>query len=217
MTDCVNTEVRDALPDLLHGRLGGLDTATMTAHVESCAECRAELALLRELRESAPFALRMDVARIASALPAYGGSASLSALPSRPARANAWRNLVVAASAALVVAIGGLAVANLERTPDDASVPVVASATPALVIAARETTAIANAPVSAPSQQAVKEPTRVSSTERAVASLSLVGGTHDLTESELETLLAELDGMQSIPAAEPQSVTLSVDDLEGRQ
>jgi hypothetical protein len=36
-----------------------------------------------------------------------------------------------------------------------------------------------------------------------------------LTETELETLLAELDGMESIPAAEPQSVTLSVEDIEG--
>ena len=52
MTECINTEVREALPDLLNGRLSALDTATMNAHVESCAECRAELELLREIRDS---------------------------------------------------------------------------------------------------------------------------------------------------------------------
>ncbi len=217
MTDCVNTEVRDALPDLLHGRLSGLDTATMTAHVESCADCRAELALLRELRTSAPFAPRMDAARIASALPAYGGVAIVIAPTSRPARASAWRSLTLVASAAIVVALGALAVTNLRTAPDDASAPVVASAPPATVIAVPETAGAANAPLPAPSHPAAKVPTRAASTERAVASLSFVGGTHDLTESELETLIAELDGMQSIPAEEPQSVTLSVEDIEGGQ
>jgi len=54
MNDGVNAEFRDALPDLLHGRLNALDRATLTAHVESCADCRAELALLGEARASAP-------------------------------------------------------------------------------------------------------------------------------------------------------------------
>ena len=53
MNDCVNAEARDALPDLLHGRLSELDTATMKAHVESCADCRAELELMRAVRSSA--------------------------------------------------------------------------------------------------------------------------------------------------------------------
>ena len=73
MTECINTEVREALPDLLNGRLSVLDTATMNAHIEACAECRAELELLREIRGSR-IVPRMDAARIAAAIAPYGGS-----------------------------------------------------------------------------------------------------------------------------------------------
>ena len=73
MTECINTEVREALPDLLNGRLSVLDTATMNAHIEACAECRAELELLREIRGSR-IVPRMDAARIASAIAPYGGA-----------------------------------------------------------------------------------------------------------------------------------------------
>src|SRR3954470_9738009 len=69
MNDCMNAEVRDALPDLMHGRLSDLDKVTMGAHVETCADCREELRLLQEIRASAPIAPRIDVTRIVAALP----------------------------------------------------------------------------------------------------------------------------------------------------
>ena len=68
MSECVNAEVKEALPDLLNGRLSALDTATMNAHVESCADCRAELELLRQAKTSTLLAPRMDAAKIAAAL-----------------------------------------------------------------------------------------------------------------------------------------------------
>lgn len=217
MNDCVMTEVRDALPDLLHGRLSELDTATMMAHVESCPECRAELALLREVRSSAPLAPVMDAARIASSLPRYGGAAVMRALPAKPERKTTPRFAMLAAVAAIVVALGGVAVTSLRNANDEVPTSAVASATPSAATpstVAAETIAPAR---SALGQSVTKEPTRVAVTpaRKQVASLSFVGGTQDLSDSELETLLAELDGMETLPAAEPQSVTLSVEDIEG--
>ena len=216
MNDCVMTEVRDALPDLLHGRLSELDTATMTAHVESCPECRAELALLRELSSSAPLAPPMDAVRIASALPPYGGAATMRNLPAQPQKKSVLRFAVLAASVALAVAIGSVAVTSLRNSSGNsvssvaastAELPAITSSVPAVTVDPAQTTveSAANAPV----QVAVKP------IETQVASLSFVGGTQDLSEAEIETLLAELDGMETIPAAEPQSVTLSVEDIEG--
>lgn len=216
MNDCVNLEVHEALPDLLHGRLNELDTATMTAHVESCAYCRAELALLREIRASAPMAPRIDAARIASELPPYGGPAVLEHRQIAPARKSVWRYSLLAATAVVLVALGGLSIANLQSSADDAPTAV-ASTTSAPVVSPDPETRVGTV-AAAPAQTVEKQPGQGAPAPvsvRQVASLSLVGGTQDLSEAELETLLAELDGMETIPAAEPQSVTLSVEDIEG--
>ena len=50
MSECMNAGLRDALPDLLNGKLSELDSATLSAHVEGCLDCRSELELLREVR-----------------------------------------------------------------------------------------------------------------------------------------------------------------------
>lgn len=223
MNDCVMTEVRDALPDLAHGRLSELDTATMTAHVESCADCRAELALLREVRESAPLAPAMDAARIASVLPPYGGAAIVKHRPAEPVRKSAWRYSLLAVSAAAVFVIGGLTFSSMKKQTDGGTSNVAASTTSLPVAAPSEGSspipdATEGVVAPAPATTTTSGPARtIPSGEKQVASLSLVGGTQDLSETELETLLAELDGMDSIPAAEPQSVTLSVEDIEGGQ
>jgi hypothetical protein len=50
MTDCVNAEMRDRLPDLLHERLDVSVRAVVVSHIEGCVDFRAELAILREAR-----------------------------------------------------------------------------------------------------------------------------------------------------------------------
>lgn len=99
MTDCPNAEVRDLLPDLLHGRLEGDARARVEAHLRTCADCREELDLLRSLRDAAP-APRVDVGRIVAALPA-------------PRRRRVWNShLWQAAAAVLFMAVGGTAVVH---------------------------------------------------------------------------------------------------------
>lgn len=71
MRDCMKASVRDRLPDLLHGRLPASERAEVEQHVASCADCSAELDLLRAVRGAVPTPV-VDVERIVAALPRRG-------------------------------------------------------------------------------------------------------------------------------------------------
>src|SRR6476646_10419900 len=103
MTDCPNGDVRDLLPDLLHDRLAPAVRQEVEAHVRDCAECRNELALLRSMRSSLRRAPVVDVAAIASAIPAY-----------RTATRRTWGGWR-AAAAIVILALGGTSVVVLQR------------------------------------------------------------------------------------------------------
>ena len=47
MTDCPNVAMRELLPELLHDALSATDRVAVEAHLASCEDCAAELALLR--------------------------------------------------------------------------------------------------------------------------------------------------------------------------
>ena len=106
MRDCSNGEVRDRLPELMHNRLTGETLVVVRAHVVECADCRAELALLEQLR-SAVAPPRLDSSRIVAKLPRYR------AVPAwrRALHSAQWR-----AAAAVVLLVGGYAV--VKRTGD---------------------------------------------------------------------------------------------------
>lgn len=75
MRDCANAEMRDQLPGYVHGRLGAGARAGVETHVASCADCAAELELLRSIAGAMAEALGaratpVDVDRIVAALPA---------------------------------------------------------------------------------------------------------------------------------------------------
>ena len=103
MTDCPNAEIRDLLPDLVHGRLDAATRADVERHVRDCAECTAEVTLLRELRSAFHASPRVDVAAIVAAVPAYRKPAGRSLI--------GWR----AAAAITVLVAGGSSVAVLQR------------------------------------------------------------------------------------------------------
>jgi anti-sigma factor RsiW len=109
MNDCPNGELRDLLPDLLHDRLAPAERRMLEEHLRACADCRAELALLGDLRagmQRAPAISSASVDAIAAALPAYRA----------PARRGwsgraSWR----VAAAIVVLAAGGSAVGIVQR------------------------------------------------------------------------------------------------------
>jgi hypothetical protein len=70
MNDCGNAEMRDQLPDLLHGRLDELAYAVVAAHIETCVDCHEELELLRAVLSMAHARTpKIDIAAIVRALP----------------------------------------------------------------------------------------------------------------------------------------------------
>lgn len=104
MNDCSNVEVREALPDLLHGRLDEITRRRVSSHLEECADCREELALLRDVRAAlAARAPGIDGQRIVGAIAPYR----------TPSRAFRWWRV---AAAAAVLLVGGGTVGVLSRT-----------------------------------------------------------------------------------------------------
>ena len=202
MNDCVNADVRDALPDFINHRLSDLDAVTISEHVESCADCRAEAAVLRDLMKSRPLAPQMNVDRIAAAIPAYAP------VRSRSTGFSIRRTWALAAAAAFV-AIGGWAITS--RTSDTPAPAVAVAGPPAATTAATVSPA---APAATVPEKTIANVENASK-EVQVASLSLVGSTDDLSDSDLETLVAALDGIETVPSAEPGSVTTTVDDIDG--
>jgi hypothetical protein len=223
MTDCVRADLRDALPDLIHDHFDPARTAEVEAHVAGCAECAAELDLLRVALASAPAAPVMDVARIAAALPTptrhgfvlhRGGASTEAPAAVRPTRRGIWSrpSLRIAATLAVVTA-GGLSllvgrdVLNPETQVGQSKVAVG-------IDAARPGPATEGAS-SAPSQA-----TGASESERQVVTasndigLSLVGDVQELSDEHLATLVDEMDRIEAIPGEEPDALTPVVGDSE---
>jgi hypothetical protein len=68
MVDCTRDDIRDLLPDLVHDQLGPAERARVEQHLAECAECAAELKLLRSMRAHAFATPEIDVDRIAAAV-----------------------------------------------------------------------------------------------------------------------------------------------------
>ena len=225
MTECLNEAAREALPDLLNGRLGEADRATLIEHVEACAFCSAELALLKEVRRTMPLAPQVDVAWIVAALPAP--AASFSAQPDRARRDRGessmrLRGRAIAASAmaaVITLVAGSVFFARSGTDPRDepvrtASVPVVSeTASPSAAEIGTDSA------VQATPNRVAASPSGVVSAARKPASVITLatGGVHDLSDEHLETLIAELEAMESLPSAEPEALLMDIDSLGDRE
>ena len=128
MRDCQNAKMRDLLPDLLHDRLAADVRAEVQAHAASCADCRAELALLRDVQ--AAVARRrtpaIDTARVSAGLPPYRARSRWLAT------SQSWPMRVAAA----VVLVAGAATLLRDRGPGMRPDTVVAAATAELSVGA---------------------------------------------------------------------------------
>ena len=121
MRDCPNVEMRERLPELMHGVLRADVAADVRAHVAQCADCRAELELLEQIRTvlTPP---RVDTARVTASLPRYRKQS----VWTRAARSPQFR-----AAAAVVLLVGGFAVVRRSRISDPVPDTTVAVATAA--------------------------------------------------------------------------------------
>lgn len=177
MRDCSQPEMKDRLPELLADQGGD---AAVRAHVESCASCAADLALLREARALA-VTPALDLSRIVAALPAY--------------RPSAWRRVTgsqgLRIAAAIVFVAGGamlLRPRSAPVAPDSVLVPVAIQET------SRAEPAHATGATSA---------VRVTTTSPELA----VGDPMtDLSEGDLRALLREMPALNAVTPTEPDAV-----------
>ncbi|HSQ28236.1 MAG TPA: zf-HC2 domain-containing protein [Gemmatimonadaceae bacterium] len=204
MNDCQNAEIRDQLPDFLHDRLGATERAAMVVHVESCADCREELELLRAARAMLQAQTpRVDVNRVVNALPAAMPRA-LTVERRRPV----WTDWRVAAAVTLLVAGGGsFAVLRQRQAPLAADSASVDTAQVAVPVNTDSTMSAGPSPVTpAPSQRSAPSRETMVASEAGLGS----GRLGDLTEQQLSKLLDEIDRLQATPITDPEPVSLRV-------
>lgn len=176
MNDCPSAEIRDLLPDLLHDKLDQATRADVERHLAACADCSAELALLGRVRGALARGPAVDIARIAAA-----AVAERRAPRARVRVSGSWR----AAAGIAAVAIGSLGVVfAAQRAQIDRN----GGAEP------RMDSALAVQSVAPADGRA------------AEMGLGFGGGVSDLETSQLETLLSELEHLDTTPLAEPTAV-----------
>ena len=189
MRDCPNVMMRERLPDLLHGLLPAAERAEVHAHLNECAECRAELQVLERVRAAAPV-ISIDQQRIAAALPPY-----------RPVPA--WRKLVASpalriAAALLLVTGTGLLLATRGGTDDQVPVgTTVATSTPR------------DSLVDSPDTSRVT-PQRRRQSEPPATELAVGETLHDLSDAELKSLLDAFGSLEAVTPIETEVVVPAV-------
>jgi len=109
MSDCGRMDLRDRIPEYVHGALGAQVRAEMDTHLASCAECREEATLVRAARAAlVARSPKLDLAAISVAARAAGKAgaarANARALPGRGLTPAFWR----AAAAIAIVATGAI-------------------------------------------------------------------------------------------------------------
>ena len=199
MNNCMDTEIQEMLPDLLHRTLAADTRARVEAHVASCEQCREELAVLRTVKAAAVFAPIINVDQVVRQIPPYQ---KIVPAVERPAttRVVSW---LVAATMAIAVIGGGSLVLARRDVPNN-----------------RSAAAIADPPVSIPSPTA-PEPTSTSrsgsqsETNLPVAAphthaLALAADVDGLSDGNLEQLMTEMAQFDALPATEADPV-ISVD------
>ena len=202
MTDCLNEEMRDLLPMLVHGSLDAPAVLVVREHVASCAACRAELEVIervgRMLEAATP---TLDLSEIVAALPTprlrvMPGATVNAAAPS--VRRTRWMPRQYLAAAASVLIVASLASPLLRRAsdgPDLAGVPdtgVLTVTTPGAEPGGSTSVAAASA-----------------------ISLTVEGGLSDLSDDDLTALLAELELFEATVMLEPTVLRAPIIDGPG--
>ncbi len=193
MHDCPDGAMRDLLPLYVGGALGTPDHTRVEAHLTGCADCVAEVELLRAVNLVYP-AQAINVANITAKIAApRRGPVRTTRLPFH--RQPLWR---AAASVTLfIVGTATVLVVN-NRAPADSATAV---AQPAAVDGASQTPAETTVASNTPG-------TVVRRTSNGL--LSLGAELSDLTDAQLQTLLGSLEGLDSRPQADPTTIATPI-------
>lgn len=200
MNDCADGTMRDRLPEYVHGALSDSERAAVARHLEGCEDCRAEVELIQAAARAIPVP-KVDIAKIVAAVAGSRKPEARSWFAGR-----AWR----VAAAIGIVAVGAYSVARFEKEGAPAHEEV-AVATPPVTTATpqpRPTVAPSTPAVRARADSAPAAPKQIAQgpvLAAAKPAMSFGGGLSDLSDEQLDDLLGELDGLDSLPSLEPET------------
>jgi len=199
MNKCIDSDIQEMLPDLLHRTLADDARKRVEAHVVTCESCQEDLDVLRMVKSAAVFAPSIDVDRVVRQLPPYQ---KIVPAIERPAstRVVSW---LVAASLVLVV-LGGGSVLMIQSKDSRASNPAGYSQVPNQVATggqAIKLSPVESVVVSRPLDKSVAAHPRA---------LALAADVDGLSDGNLMQLMNDMDGFDALPASEPEPV-ISVD------
>ena len=199
MNKCMNSEIQEMLPDLLHDALGADARGRAEAHLATCEECREELEILRAFKSAAVFAPAINVDRVVRQIPPYRTIVPATDLPART-RVVSW--LVAASVAITVLGVGSLLVARQNVTQ-----------TPGAIVTAPNAGKIPIQPTQIPSP--TPEPFTlpgivVPAGQPHTHALALAADVDGLSDGNLVQLMNEMNRFDALPATEPDPV-ISVD------
>jgi hypothetical protein len=198
MNKCTDNDIKEMLPDLLHGALGAAAMERAEAHLSSCEECREELQVLRAVKSAAVFAPTIDVDQIVRQIPPYRTIVPPVELPAR-SRLVSW--LVAASLAVTVVGVGSMLVARRSATTP----PSVATTLPSATIPPESLAVVSKTP-DAGALAGAAVATQPSHTH----ALALAGDVDGLSDGNLVQLMDEMNRFDALPATESDPV-ISVD------
>lgn len=197
MSECTKLEMRDLLPDVARGALIAASSVELEDHLATCAECRAELRLLRDARAVLSTTRSVDAPRIVAAI---GRSSAIrrdaTAAVGEVRRRRTWsvttpsrRVWLAAASIAAVIGAAVLASGRM-GAPGSPDLP------PVLVEA--EQPHVPTPSGAQPTGPVTERPTK--------HELVMGGGVSDLADADLESLLQALDDVDTQLDVEPAVV-----------
>jgi hypothetical protein len=202
MIDCPNGDIRDLLPDFVHGRLGAVERERVEAHVATCEPCQDEVSLLRDLRATMRRVPAVDANAIAAAIPPYR-------VPVRRTWTS-WR----AAAAIATIAIGGTSIAIANRQPTvPHSVLVAKGSTGQTSQPTSSVPSVPSIPSTQPADPAVAPRDSVAASnsrtpiaEQPTRELAMGSGTvGDLSDRELKALLNDIETLDALPSADVET------------
>lgn len=202
MNDCINAEMRDQLPDLVHDRLSADARTMVLAHVEACADCRDELQLLRDARVMLGRGIpHVDVAYVVGALPKAPAPRAEVKLESKR-RTRSWSDWRIAAAVTLLIAGGGSYVVMESGRVANPADTVAIIANPTTPAASTDSGLIPAADLAAMVSPDDDQPAAIGSMDARLG---------DLSEDQLTALLNDMDNLRAVPASEPEPVSLRND------
>ena len=199
MNKCINSDIQEMLPDLLHGALADDARKRVEAHVATCASCQEDLDVHRTVKSAAIFAPSIDVDGVVRQIPPYRTIVPAIERPAS-ARVVSW---LVAASLVLVV-LGGGSVLMIQSKGSKGSNSTSYSQAQKPVTTGREATKL-----SPPESIVVSRPD-VPVVLPHPHALALAAEADGLSDGSLVQLMNDMDGFDALPGSEPDPV-ISVD------